>query len=181
MSHPVCLWSPKSVAFPCLHVILFVRNFLAAVHCLLHEVLSVCLSSGKRQVRSNIFQKVFFFFFTGLLEFSFDGHHHHLNPKTHPATLLPWEKKSGVILIVVLPHVSYEMFSVLCVLLLDVCLVGHTGLCFLMLLFVGHICALYLVSLTFLLYFTMYFSWKYLQFSSSNAYVVNMFFWVYCL
>lgn len=83
---------------------------------------------------------------------------HHLNPKTHPFTLLPREKKSGVILIVVLPHVSYETFSVLCVLLLDVCLVGHTGLYVLLLLFVGHICALHLVSLTSLSYFTMYFS-----------------------
>lgn len=40
-----------------------------------------------------------------------------------------------------LPHVSYETFSMLCVLLLDVCLVGHTGLYVLLLLFVGHLCA----------------------------------------
>lgn len=48
---------------------------------------------------------------------------HQLNPKTHLSTLMFYlEKGSRVILIVVLPHVSYETSSVLCVLLLDVCL-----------------------------------------------------------
>lgn len=82
---------------------------------------------------------------------------HHLNPKTHPSTLLPREKRLGVILIVVC-HMCPMKRSVLCVLLLDVCLVGHTGLYALLLLFVGHICTFHLVSLTSLLYFTMYFS-----------------------
>lgn len=67
MSHPVCLWSPKCVALlPC-DLGLCVRISLAVLHRPLHELLSLCLSSGKRQIRSNVFQEECFRFFEWLV------------------------------------------------------------------------------------------------------------------
>lgn len=76
MSHPVCLWSPKSVAFPCLHV----RNLVCEEFpccCSLSASWGLVCVSVQWQTTSkvkHISEGVFFFFLTGLLEFSFDGH-----------------------------------------------------------------------------------------------------------
>lgn len=92
------------------------------------------------------------------MEFSFDGHPSAKSKNS--LSVFYHEKRSWVILIVLLPHMPFEMFSVLCVLLLDVCLSRPYRLgCFI----VAAICGAYLcTSLGFI-------DFSYLWFSSNNS------------
>lgn len=166
MSHPVCLrsvWVCRLPSLPC-DLGWCVRVFppLAVVYCLLHEVSSLCLSSGKQTISKvkHISGRVRLAVFEW---FSFDGRPSAKSQKNSSllSIISPWERKSGHLNRCVATYVLWNVLGVVCLVAWCVfscvlgCLQGIS---------VHAAWSRWLLCCTF-----MYFTWQYLQFSSNKS------------